>query len=154
MREFLAYGAAPLTGLWSIAHAVPTRQVVAGFEPITLDNRRAILQEWVAESVALWGIALTVVAATVAGNGTDVTEWVYRIASGPPAHRSVDVDRARVRGQFALAAVQRDRLEEHNPGPDPAARSTASRGRRPLWPVGHPGHPARIRGTPEHVAGP
>ncbi|MEV6325306.1 hypothetical protein AB0M45_29620 [Nocardia sp. NPDC051787] len=81
MREFLAYGAAALTGLWGIAHAVPTRQVVAGFEPITADNRRVILQEWVAESVALWGIALTVVAATVMGSGTDVTEWVYRIAA-------------------------------------------------------------------------
>lgn len=33
MNELLAYSAAGLVALWSVAHAVPTRQVVAGFGP-------------------------------------------------------------------------------------------------------------------------
>lgn len=48
MAEVLAYTAAGLTSLWGLAHAFPTRRVIAGFEPITLDNRRVILQEWLA----------------------------------------------------------------------------------------------------------
>lgn len=50
MDEVLAYVAAGLVGLWGVAHAVPTRQVVAGFGPITVDNRRVLLQEWLAEA--------------------------------------------------------------------------------------------------------
>ena len=48
-----------------MAHAVPTRQVLASFEPITADNRRIILQEWLAEAFTMWGIAAVVIAATV-----------------------------------------------------------------------------------------
>ncbi len=54
MGEFLAYMAGAITGLWGVAHGVPTRQVIAGFEPITVDNRRVLLQEWLAESVTMW----------------------------------------------------------------------------------------------------
>ncbi|MFI6959978.1 hypothetical protein ACIBJI_41750 [Nocardia sp. NPDC050408] len=81
MREFLAYAAATVTGLWGIAHVVPTRRVVAGFEPTSVGNRRVIIQEWIAEAVGLWGIALTVIVATVVGSDTAIAEWVYRIAA-------------------------------------------------------------------------
>jgi citrate synthase len=47
--EIPAYVAAALTALWGVAHAVPTRQVLAGFAPITADNRRVLKQEWLAE---------------------------------------------------------------------------------------------------------
>lgn len=43
--QVLAYAAAGLIGLWGIAHAVPIRRVVAGFAPITTDNRRVLVQE-------------------------------------------------------------------------------------------------------------
>jgi hypothetical protein len=42
---------------------MPTRKVVAGFGPISADNRRVILQEWLAEAFTMWGIAATVIAA-------------------------------------------------------------------------------------------
>ena len=51
--------------------AIPTRQVLAGFEPVSTDNRRIILQEWLAEAFTMWGIAAVVIAVTAAG-GTDV----------------------------------------------------------------------------------
>lgn len=83
MRTVLAYVAASVVALWGVAHAIPTRQVLAGFEPITGDNRRVLLQEWLAESFTMWGIAGVVVAVTAAGSDApDVRAWVYRAAAG------------------------------------------------------------------------
>lgn len=53
--RWLAYSAAALTGLRGVAHAIPTRHVVAGFAPITEDNRRVLVQEWLSEAVNVWG---------------------------------------------------------------------------------------------------
>ena len=78
----LAYIAAILTGTWGVAHAVPTRKVLAGFAPITIDNRRVLLQEWLAEAVAMWGIAALVVVVTVVDAHSEVTAWVYRVGAG------------------------------------------------------------------------
>jgi hypothetical protein len=62
-----------------VLRAVPTRQVLAGFEPVTADNRRVI----VAEAFTMWGIAAVVIAATAAGGtAADARAWVYRAASG------------------------------------------------------------------------
>ena len=41
-------------GPLGVAHAIPTRQVLEGFEPISVDNRRIILQEWLAEAFTMW----------------------------------------------------------------------------------------------------
>ena len=77
----LAYLAASVTGLWGVAHAVPTRQVLAGYAPITPDNRRVLLQEWLAEAITMWGIAALIIVVTAAGSGTSTTAWVYRMAA-------------------------------------------------------------------------
>jgi hypothetical protein len=85
MSSLFAYIAAAVTGLWGVAHAVPTRQVLAGFAPIAADNRRVLLQEWLAEAVTMWGLAALIVVVTAtaaAGSGADVTAWVYRVAAG------------------------------------------------------------------------
>jgi hypothetical protein len=79
--EALAYAAAAMTALWGVAHAVPTRQVVAGFEPISADNRRVLVQEWLADAATMWGIAALVIVTTLVGNEADVTAWVYRVAA-------------------------------------------------------------------------
>ncbi len=81
MSEVLAYVAAGLIGLWGVAHAIPTRQVVAGFEPITVDNRRVITQEWLAEAFTMWGLSLVVVLATI-GSGGSTTDRIYLGAAG------------------------------------------------------------------------
>jgi hypothetical protein len=82
MSAILAYVAAAVVAAWGVAHTMPTRKVVAGFGPISADNRRVILQEWLAEAFTMWGIAATVIAATAAGGaGTDVRAWVYRVAA-------------------------------------------------------------------------
>ena len=80
--QVLAYVAAALIGLWGIAHAVPTKQVVAGFTPITLDNRRVLIQEWLAESFTMWGMAALVVAITAIGRDVQAAAIVYRVVAG------------------------------------------------------------------------
>ncbi len=58
-------------------------QVLASFEPMSLDNRRVLLQEWLAEAFTMWGIAAIVVAATaVGGADAEVSVRIYRSAAG------------------------------------------------------------------------
>ena len=79
----LAYVAGAVVAVWGVAHVVPTRPVLAGFEPITAENRRIVLQEWLAEAFTTWGIAAVVVAVTAAGGANAAARWwVYRVAAG------------------------------------------------------------------------
>lgn len=82
MNAVLAYLGAALITAWGTAHAIPTRQVLAGFNPITPDNRRIIQQEWLAEAFTMWGLAAVIIAATAAGGtNADIRAWVYRAAA-------------------------------------------------------------------------
>jgi hypothetical protein len=82
MRDVLAYIAAGLVAMWGVAHAVPTAQVLAGFEPITADNRRVVLQEWLAEAFTMWGTAALVIAVTAVATTSAATAWAYRASAG------------------------------------------------------------------------
>jgi len=74
----LACLAASLVALWGLAHAIPTRPVVAGFGAISTDNRRVITQEWLAEALSMWFIAAVVFTVTgVAGAGTPAANAIY-----------------------------------------------------------------------------
>jgi hypothetical protein len=65
-----------------VAHAIPVRQVVAGFGKIGTDSRRILVQEWLAEAFTMWGTAAMVIAVTASG-GTDSTRASeYRAAAG------------------------------------------------------------------------
>ncbi len=78
----LAYIAGAVVAVWGVAHAVPTRRVLAGFEPVSSDNRRIILQEWLAEAFTMWGIAAVVIAVTAAGGPVMAARaWAYRAAA-------------------------------------------------------------------------
>jgi len=82
MAAILAYVAGAVVAVWGVAHAVPTGQVLAGFEPITTANRRIVLQEWLAEAFTMWGVAAVVIAVTASGGGdTGAGVWVYRVAA-------------------------------------------------------------------------
>lgn len=82
MADGLAYLAAVVIAAWGVSHAVPTRQVVAAFEPTAVDNHRVILQEWIIEAVAMVGLAGVVFAATLIGGDTAVVDGVYRVVAG------------------------------------------------------------------------
>ena len=81
MSTTLAYVAAAVVAIWGLAHVIPTRQVVAGFGAISADSRRIITQEWLAEGLAMWGIAAFVISATAAAGSGDLRVWVYRVAA-------------------------------------------------------------------------
>jgi hypothetical protein len=66
----MLYAAAAIITLWGVAHIIPTKPVVAGFEPLSPDNRRILTMEWVAEGLTLCFIGvLTFVVTLVAGPG-------------------------------------------------------------------------------------
>ena len=78
MNEIVAYVAAAIVFAWGISHAIPTRNVVAGFSDTSADNRLVITQEWLAEAMTMWFIAALVVIATAIDAEESVTRWVYR----------------------------------------------------------------------------
>jgi hypothetical protein len=83
MSAPLAYVAGAVVAAWGVAHVIPTRQVLAGFEPITADNRRIIAQEWLAEAFTMWGIAAVVIITTaVGGMDASARAWIYRAVAG------------------------------------------------------------------------
>jgi hypothetical protein len=59
---FLAAGSL-IPVIWGLAHIIPTRAVVSGFGPISLDNQRILTMEWVAEGITL--VFLGVLSSTV-----------------------------------------------------------------------------------------
>jgi hypothetical protein len=79
VQDTLAYLGAILTGLWGVAHIIPTSQVVAGFQPTSRDNRLIIIQEWLAEALTMWGLAILVIVTTAATDNS--TNWVYPVAA-------------------------------------------------------------------------
>lgn len=71
MADVLGYAAATLTAAWGLAHLVPTRKVVAGFEPLSKDNRLVITMEWVAEGLTLVFLGALVALVTLRGDPSD-----------------------------------------------------------------------------------
>ena len=77
----LLYVGAALTSFWGIAHLFPTKSVVEGFGEITLDNRRIITMEWIAEGISLIFIGVLVAAVTLVDPLSAVSKVVYVLSS-------------------------------------------------------------------------
>jgi hypothetical protein len=73
--EILLYLGSALPLFWGASHLFATKSVVRGFGDISLDNRRIITMEWVAEGVAL--IFIGVLTASV--SHTDPTGMVSTV---------------------------------------------------------------------------
>jgi len=83
MATTLASAAAVIVALWGVAHAIPTTKLLAGFEPITADNRRILRQEWLAEAFTMWGLAAVILVVTVAGGaGVHASRCIYVVGAG------------------------------------------------------------------------
>ena len=77
------YAGSAIILLWGVAHIIPTRNVVAGFEPLSRDNRLVLTMEWVGEGLTLTflgllGLLITALAGPTAA-GAAVT---YRAVAG------------------------------------------------------------------------
>lgn len=65
MNAVMLYAGAAVVILWGVAHiAIPTRSIVDGFGPISADNRRTLLMEWLMEGVLLIFIGTLVILMT------------------------------------------------------------------------------------------
>ena len=82
MREILLYIGSGLIFLWGALHIIKTRDVVSGFEPITLDNKRVLVMEWIAEGLTLCFLGLLVVSVTIFGGVEEhISIIVYRASA-------------------------------------------------------------------------
>jgi hypothetical protein len=67
----LLYLGAALLTLWGVAHIIPTRNVVAGFGPLSEHNRINITMEWVAEGLALAFVGVLVALVALDGGANE-----------------------------------------------------------------------------------
>ena len=83
INETLLYIGAVLITLWGIAHIFPTKNIVKGFGEISIDNKRIITMEWIAEGITLIFIGMLVLFVTIFGNETElIPRLVFWISSG------------------------------------------------------------------------
>ena len=68
--------------VWGVAHLFPTRNVVAGFGEISLDNRQILAMEWITEGVALIYAGVAVGLVTWIDPASAVSMAVYWASSG------------------------------------------------------------------------
>ncbi len=79
IADVLIYAGSLIIILWGAAHIAPVKSVVAGFGPISEDNRRLITMEWVAEGLTLMFIgALAALVAFSGGVENPVSIIVFR----------------------------------------------------------------------------
>lgn len=78
MRDTLAYLAAGILASWGLMHVIPTPQVVGSLQPATHDSRLVITQEWVVETLAMWGLAALVIITTATTAFPSTENWIYR----------------------------------------------------------------------------
>ncbi|KAF5418354.1 MAG: hypothetical protein C5S45_08965 [Candidatus Methanocomedens sp.] len=68
--------------LWGIAHIIPTKSIVDGFGSISIDNKRIITMEWIAEGLTMIFIGLLVLLIHILhGSQNPVSINVYRISA-------------------------------------------------------------------------
>ena len=78
INSVLLYVGSTIITLWGIAHIIPTKSIVKGFGEISLDNKRTITMEWIAEGLTLSFIGLLVFFVTLlAGAGSYASVIVY-----------------------------------------------------------------------------
>lgn len=79
----MLYAGSAVVIAWGIAHmAIPTRSILEGFGPITPDNRRILLMEWLMEGVLLvfMGVLVALVRALAPDDGL-ASIMVYRASA-------------------------------------------------------------------------
>ena len=83
MKEIMLYVGSVIIILWGIAHImIPTKDIIKGFGPISVDNKRILAMEWIMEGLTLSFLGILVILITVwEGRGNPVSTIVYRSSS-------------------------------------------------------------------------
>lgn len=80
VNVILLYAGSVIITLWGIAHIIPTKSIVRGFGEISVDNRRTITMEWIAEGLTLCFIGMLILFVTLyAGPANLGSQITYRI---------------------------------------------------------------------------
>ena len=82
MNQIVLFVAAGITCLWGIAHLFATKGAVADFGDMSVDHRRIITMEWIAEGVALISTAAFVAVAAAIDPLSSVSSAVFAVAIG------------------------------------------------------------------------
>jgi hypothetical protein len=80
----MLYASSTIIILWGIAHiAIPTKDIIKGFGPISMENKRILAMEWIMEGLTLCFIGLLVFLITRASFKTiqDLTKFLELCAS-------------------------------------------------------------------------
>ena len=81
INVILLYTGSIIITLWGISHIIPTKSIVQGFGDISLDNKRTITMEWIAEGLTLCFIGMLVFFVTLyTGPDNIASKIVYRIS--------------------------------------------------------------------------
>jgi hypothetical protein len=82
LASIMLYSGSIIITAWGVAHVVPTRSIVAGFEPLSVDNRRVLTMEWVSEGLMLCFIGVLTGLVTLAIlHGTPLATLIYRASA-------------------------------------------------------------------------
>ena len=82
IHDVLIYIGSVLIILWGIAHIAPTKSIVKGFGEISVDNRRIITMEWIAEGLTFVFIGLLVLFITLSGGAQNPASLiVHRVSA-------------------------------------------------------------------------
>jgi hypothetical protein len=82
MSHSLLLAGSAIIAFWGVMHLVKTGPVVAGFEPLTDDNRHVLTMEWVLEGVTLVFVSTLVSVVTIWGEPADFgSTIVYRMST-------------------------------------------------------------------------
>ncbi|MFC1483557.1 hypothetical protein ACFL4U_02540 [Candidatus Neomarinimicrobiota bacterium] len=81
LNDILLYIGSTIIFIWGAAHLYPTKDIVTGFGDISLDNRRLITMEWIAEGLTLCFIGLLVFLTTLLGWSREPTAQIVYLAS-------------------------------------------------------------------------
>jgi len=79
LKDIMLYTGAAALVFWGVMHIAKTRPVVAGFEPLSADNRRVLIMEWILEGMTLCFIGALVATITLMpGSSEPTARFVYR----------------------------------------------------------------------------
>lgn len=82
VSDILIYLGSITITLWGIAHIIPTKSIVDGFGSISIDNKRIITMEWIAEGLTMIFIGLLVLLIHILhGSQNPVSIDVYKISA-------------------------------------------------------------------------
>ena len=82
VNELLLYIGSVVIAIWGIAHIIPIKDVVKGFEPISQDNKRVLTMSWIAEGFTMIFIGSLVLFLNASGLAQNPVSIIVFRASG------------------------------------------------------------------------